>query len=381
MRFTLLAAAGMLLGIGQAVVVSSDPGSFSVAMRVKALTDHGRIDPLNNTEKRRVLLSVFWPISNSTKCSQDMVPYMPPATAASYGPLAESAGLPANIFSSFQLEFCQLPQNGGCRASGRKASRFPLVLFSPGLAESRLLYSVTAKSIAAQGYVVVTIDHPYDTEVVEFPDGSVARNNGTDGMEQRLTEIRAADISFTLSALRGLAEGDSLFQGLPGKINFMRVVAMGHSLGGAAAAQALRDQRIRGGIDLDGRLFSPVLEAGLDRPFLLLGREKHAEEDATWNQFWSVLRGPRALLGVSGTTHASFTDIPPLIQSLGLPDAAQSQVEKLLGTVGGSRMQHILAELCSSFFVSVFEGDYHPLEHTASGFSEVSIRNSSFKAV
>jgi hypothetical protein len=188
MHFTLLA--GMLLGIAQAVVVPSHPGPFSVTMQVQALTDHSRADPLNKTVKRRVLLSVFSPVSDSTKCSNEIITYMLPATAASYGPLAQSAGLPANIFSAFQLELCKLSNahNESCRGR-RRIPRFPLVLFSPGLAESRLLYSVTAKSIAAQGYVVVTIDHPYDTEVVEFPDGSVVRSNGTSGMEQQLTEV------------------------------------------------------------------------------------------------------------------------------------------------------------------------------------------------
>jgi hypothetical protein len=188
MRLTLLAS--LLLSVAQAVVVPSNPGPFSVAMRVKALTDHGRTDPFNSTAKRQVLLSVFVPIPDNIKCGQDVVSYMTPATAASYAPLAESAGLPGALFSTFQLEFCKTPQqNGGCRASKKKGPRFPLVFFSPGLGESRLLYSVTAKSIAAQGCVVVTIDHPYDADVVEFPDGSVVRRNWTTGMEQQLTEV------------------------------------------------------------------------------------------------------------------------------------------------------------------------------------------------
>jgi predicted dienelactone hydrolase len=189
MLFSLLAIL-LLLGVAQAVLVPSHPGPFSVAMTVKTLTDQRRADPFNATEKRRVLLSVFWPVTSTFNCSQDIVPYMPPATSASYGPLAESAGLPGNVFESFQLEFCKAsPQPAGCRVRKGKVPRFPLVLFSSGLGESRLLYSVTAKSIAAQGYVVATIDHPYDAEVVEFPDGSVVRRNWTQGMEQRLTEV------------------------------------------------------------------------------------------------------------------------------------------------------------------------------------------------
>ncbi len=86
-------------------------------------------------------------------------------------------------------------------------------------------------------------------------------------------------------------------------------------------------------------------------------------------------------MGVNGTTHASFTDIPALIQALGLPAEAQSRVEQLLGTTGGSRMQEIVAGVCSSFFTSVFTGKYRQLQEEVQGFSEASIRNSSFRAV
>src|SRR4051794_31357101 len=99
-------------------------------------------------------------------------------------------------------------------------------------------------------------------------------------------------MSFILSHLRQLsASGDILFQNLPAKIDFNHIISMGHSLGGAAAAQILPlDKRILGGINMDGRLFDPVLTSGVKQPFLLLGREKHADEDATWNSFWEVLR-------------------------------------------------------------------------------------------
>ncbi|KAI6601265.1 hypothetical protein MCOR12_004335 [Pyricularia oryzae] len=381
MRFTVLA--GLLLGIAQAVVVPSHSGPFSVTMQVKALTDQSRTDPFNKTVKRQVLLSVFSPIPDGTKCSNEIIAYMPSVTAASYGTLAQSAGLPADIFSSFQLELCKLPNvhNRNCQEAGR-TTRFPLVLFSPGMAESRLLYSVTAKSIAAQGYFVVTIDHPYEAEAVEFPDGSVVRRNGTmTGLEEQLAEIRALDMSFILSQLRQLSSsGDPLFRSLPTKINFDHVIAMGHSLGGAAAAQVLAlHEHMLGGINLDGRLFNPVLESGTKQPFMLLGREKHADEDETWNSFWETLHGPKAMVGVAGTTHASFTDIPALIQSLGLPADVQSQVERLLGTTGGRRMQEIMAGVCASFFTSVFTGKYRPLLDAVQEFSEVVVRKSRFQ--
>jgi hypothetical protein len=175
---------------------------------------------------------------------------------------------------------------------------------------------------------------------------------------------------------------------------------MGHSVGGASAALAQQqDRRIRGGINLDGRLFSPVLESSSSqrrgagkavvngRPFLLLGREKHADEDPTWNQFWrSILRGgkpaqPAAMLAVAGTTHSSFTDLPALIEALGLSDEDQSRVEGMLGVVRGARMQRILAELSSSFFTGAFGGGYQQLMGAVGGLEEVSVRNSTLKVV
>ncbi len=90
-------------------------------------------------------------------------------------------------------------------------------------------------------------------------------------------------MSFILSQLRQLDfSGDSLFQNLPARIDFNHVIAMGHSLGGAAGAQLLPlDKRVLGGINLDGRLFDPVLTSGMKQPFMLLGRENHANEDTT----------------------------------------------------------------------------------------------------
>lgn len=325
------------------------------------------------------------------------------------------------------MDFCKPTQ--GCRGITEKKPRFPLILFSPGLGESRLLYSATAKSIAAQGYIVATIDHPYDAEVVEFPNGAMVRRNWTQGMEQQLTEvsqpfpqnttpwpfsssnylskqqdtcsrtfqIRAADISFTLSQLSHLPTYHHSSQPLStAHIDPTRVIAMGHSVGGAAAAQALQqDRRIRGAINLDGRLFSPVLEPSSSRrragkhivngrPLLLLGRDKHANEDPTWNQFWRSMlqhgkpRQPAAMLGVAGTTHASFTDLPVLIGALGLSEEDQSRVEGMLGVVGDARMQRILAELSSSFFTGAFGGGYQRLVEAVEELEEVSMRNSTF---
>lgn len=53
---------------------------------------------------------------------------------------------------------------------------FPVILFSPGAGTPRFYYGALAQSLASSGYAVVTTDHRYDADVVEFPDGILGFN-------------------------------------------------------------------------------------------------------------------------------------------------------------------------------------------------------------
>lgn len=177
-----------------------------------------------------------------------------------------------------------------------------------------------------------------------------------------------------MSQLRDPVTAALLIKGLPGKIDFGRVFAIGHSFGGAASAEIVRkDSRFTGGVDLDGQLFNPALKLGLDRPFMLLGRVNHTAEDATWNQVWKVLGDKKALVGINGTVHISYTDVPSLVQSLGLPEEVQPQVEGFIGTVEGTRLQVLLVKTLSSFFSFAKSGSSKALTTVSDDYPEVKI--------
>ncbi|KAH0429151.1 PAF acetylhydrolase [Colletotrichum camelliae] len=338
----------LLASSAQAVLVSPPTGPYAVSMSVQGLTDHSRMDPYapsNNSHARQVMISTFLPVDETkTPCfGREKVPYMTPLVAKAYDQLGTAVGLPNGTFSSFEMEFCKTKS----RSCQRTRSKFPLVLFSPGWGNPRLLYGAMAREVASRGFAVVTIDHPYDPSYVEFPDGTVytAVNLDTDNTTQleSLTKVRAQDTSFVLSHLsKNPVVG----------IDLDRTIMFGHSLGGATAAAAmLTDPRILGGVDLDGKLLSPVLEEGLDRPFALVGRPGHAAEDPTWDQFYSVLRGKKADCSVSGTVHASFTDFPTLIASLNtsLPETAKALLQAELGTLEFGRAANVVAGIVESF--------------------------------
>jgi hypothetical protein len=98
------------------------------------------------------------------------------------------------------------------------------MIFSPGLAFTHLIYSDLITNIASKGYILVALDHPYDDNILEFPDGTVVygifpeENDAipAEGHLGALSSIaaRTADISFVLNQLLIASIAHSLIPGL-----------------------------------------------------------------------------------------------------------------------------------------------------------------------
>ena len=148
-------------------------GPYSVAVKHLELDDVDRIDQLapKNGTKRRFMASAYLPIDAAYRCDEpEVVPYMPNLTATVFGKAGEALGLPADFIGEFQIEFCDISTID--RACSVKEKEFPVVVFSPGFQGTRFMYAALARSLASLGYIVINVDHTYETFVVEFPDGS-----------------------------------------------------------------------------------------------------------------------------------------------------------------------------------------------------------------
>ncbi|MEV7184498.1 hypothetical protein [Kitasatospora sp. NPDC093102] len=104
-----------------------------------------------------------------------------------------------------------------------------------------------------------------------------------------------------------------------------RIGMTGHSIGGNSAASAMAaDQRIRAGVNMDGKFFDPFPVGGLGgRPFLILGTQSvhnPSGSDTSWNEAWARMDGWKRWLSVTGSDHGSFTDGPLIGARAGLPD-------------------------------------------------------------
>ncbi|WP_319462761.1 hypothetical protein [Micromonospora sp. RTP1Z1] len=319
-----------------AVELPALPGRYDVGTLTRALTDHHRADPFAPTpQDRSVMIQLWYPATDVEQSAP--APYMTSALAA----FEENAsGLPAGTLGSIRTRaHVDAPPR-------RTRGGWPVVLFSPGSGSSRSLYTTMVEDLASQGFVVVAIDHPYDADAVEFPGGRLVLRNqppDSDQTNAAAVAVRADDTKFVLNEL-------SMLHGrLRGTMNLHRVGMFGHSMGGATTAAAMRtDPRIAAGVDLDGTLYGPVVDAGLSRPFLLMSSAGHdRSNDGTWATFWSHLRGWHRDLKVAGSGHLTYTDIAPLSGPLHLAGMFPTE---MTGTIDGDRAVQIEQTYLTAYF-------------------------------
>ena len=319
-----------------------------------SLTDHARSDPYaNDGRPRSIMVSGFYP---TTQCRRKKIePYMPPATASFMDTKFGAYGLPNGSFQSLGLETCMTPaKRGGC------SKDLPVVLFSGALATSRHLYNAMLQNIAATGYIVLSVDHPYDADMVEFPDGTIVTgvDIDSDAEIELALNTRVADIEFVSKQMKNTSAIKDLLPGYVGTKNAPKMAVIGHSLGGATATSAMMSMpSLKGGVNLDGSMFGPVLKTGFNGPFMLMGHENKTQEtDPSWKAIWPNLTGWKKEFEVKHSAHYSFSDLPLVISALGLDGKLPAQVGELLGSIEGRRMTGLTTTYVAAFLDMVLKG-------------------------
>ncbi|MFH9616164.1 alpha/beta hydrolase family protein [Streptomyces pratensis] len=290
-------------------------GPYAVGVDVLHLTDHSRADPwVPESGDRELMVSVHHPARAGG--SGASAPYMSTKEAeALLADLGLRGDAPALLSS---LATHARPDAAAARG------RFPLVLLSPGFGNPRATLTSLAEDLASRGYVVASVDHAYESLGTAFPGGRIPTCAACDAVEaapddaaelevlKTVSTGRAADLSFVLDRLTGPRPSWEHSR----MIDRRRVAAVGHSIGGSAAASTmLADPRVDAGINMDGTFFERIPASGLgERPFMMLGTAFHSPggEDESWDQGWQQLDGWKRWLGVEGSGHSSFTDVPVL---------------------------------------------------------------------
>ena len=272
--------------------VPAPTGAFHVGTRSIALTDRARREPQVPTQPRSLVIQIWYPAAAGTRPAS----YMPPAVARF---LASSAGVQPALLETVKLnataDAAPLTRRGG----------WPVVLFSPGFGVERELYAGLVEDLASHGYIVVTIDHPHDASVVEFPDGHVVAPSSQMDITAALA-VRVADTRFVLTELARLGRAGFF----AGRLDLGHVGMFGHSLGGAAAASTmLVDPRIAPAPIWTACCSELPALGGLSRPFMLMSGEPGFAADPNRAGFWNRLRGPHYAVDVKDAQHFAFSDL------------------------------------------------------------------------
>ncbi len=233
---------------------------------------------------------------------------------------------------------------------------YPVIIFSHGFRgfESQNMFQV--EQLVSQGYIVVGINHTYDSMASIFPDGRIAMFDSVKNPESeieplektdRMNEVWVNDVQFVLDQLEQLATADQ-DQRFTGRMDMMRLGMFGHSFGGATTVQILlSDPRVQAGINMDGAIYGErrIPATGINKPFLMISANEEDElagsiatsddqqialdltrskvnnqelqEQELHARLAPVKNGGNYWLKLPNTTHMSFSDfflITPIIE-------------------------------------------------------------------
>ncbi|KAK2765192.1 hypothetical protein FQN54_008891 [Arachnomyces sp. PD_36] len=331
------------------------PNGYNTTFATAKLVDSNRNDPFAEIpEPRAVMISLFRPADCQ---ATELADYTPPATADFSN---QFLGLPNGTFELFKLQVCE---SEAPTYPTSPESDFPVVLFSPGFGGLRPWYNGLAQWVASQGYTVVTMDHTYDSSIVEFPDGSVAYSvfdmwNSTDEEIEGAVQARVDDAKFVLDQMANASVISELIPGANKGLDVKQAGMFGHSLGGATTANTmLIDPRLKGGVNMDGAMHGPARYEEQDRPFEILATSTHNRtSDPSWEDFYSSLQGWKRGFIYEGATHQTFSDGPFMVDLVGA-DPGDLPPNFQMGDVEGLRNFGLLSDYIGSFFDFVLKGE------------------------
>ncbi|TGO13765.1 hypothetical protein BTUL_0064g00080 [Botrytis tulipae] len=311
------------------------------------------------TDQSLPTLSYYEPYFRDDCAKIGEIDYMPAAVAEWFN----ENDLPSPGLTTFsQLKFSDI-----CLEAPTTKPDTPLLIWTGGFYTSRLQYGAIAQEISSWGYRVVTIDHPYDAAIVEFPDGTIiysayASGAPTDATSACLQSIRVKDIEFVTGLFSEASEVVGLY---------------GHSLGASsqtAVLQADTTGKYVAGCNLDGKLQPPVGPTGLGnsskikKSYMFFAHDNHTiASDPSWTAFWNTTdiltpNDPRVSLELPKTIHNSFTDLPFVIDVAGVRSVNESYFETLIDNIYGPREIHDIISYVREFFDWTLKGvETHPL--------------------
>ncbi|MDE1175194.1 MAG: hypothetical protein PW789_01135 [Edaphobacter sp.] len=354
-------------------------GQYPVGTRIVYMRDDSRKEDANphGSASRELMVQLWYPASPSGKPLARYRQWSDSRLRQTY-----QAVLKTNSRQDAPLAQSDLP--------------FPIVIFGHGWGGTRVQDTFLTEELASHGYVVVSIDHPYNAGRVTFPDGrtvdeirgspiidvGTASSERTEALWNMELEKWTGDEIFVLNRLQ--AESLTPASVWYRRLNFNLVGSIGHSFGGAAAMRLCEvDPRVRSAINMDGWTFNGVENWPASKsmmfmfeqdpgpkledlhsaiPALRVEAELDVKDDAIIHHAMEQAGGYQLI--IQGAMHDDFTDQPMI-----------SPIRRIThtGPINTREMQTIVRRYSLAFFDQTLRGQASPLLQSGdvSPFKEV----------
>ncbi|TPN82157.1 alpha/beta hydrolase [Aquimarina algicola] len=367
------------LGVAMPVIQFPEPsGSFSIGVESIYLEDKTRKEILtrDNKDYRKLTAHIWYPSYDKIHKPEK---YMDNGVAEAF---ATSKGMPSFIASHFDLTKIHIEHS----LPIIKDKKMPVIILSHGLLWNSEMYVSIIEEIVSQGYIVVGIDHLYESfftthkgEKIKWNQDNIDRMNvGLDfkymkskmdlGLNEKNDKIRTQaieelieylpyfesldrwsdDISFVIDQILLLNTKPESF--LYQKINQEQIGLLGHSWGGAAVVQqSTANPKIKAVINMDGAQWGRASDSILKTPLMLMHADRDYSTFFTPNfyVYHKIAKNDVYLATITSADHANFGDL-----------SYWSKIKSLTqtGTIHEERMSHITNKLILCFFDKYLKG-------------------------
>ena len=359
-------------------ILPEPTGTYSIGNIKFELTDTNRYENFteDSDDYRTLLIKSWYPADNSDTLEKTPLVYQEPAII-----FKDLAKIPTHSYSEIPISNLK--------------SNYPVLIFSHGYGAYEGLYQVLMEDLASCGYIVFSINHPYeaaftyystfsfirmDIEVPPPTEYEIFLMNTLTSTMKTLEEKKEAlellenygfwkdqlkdsldlwtlDSQFVLDFLEQInSEEDSgsnsiFYQ----RLDLENIGILGHSFGGATAGEmCLIDTRIKAGINMDGTEIGQALHTNLTVPFMFMYSEaKSLMNDVLFLQ----AENDAYSLTIENSYHMNYADLSIVL----------SYFEKIgynmgpLGPIEGYRMLEIMNVYVLSFFDKYLKNSESPL--------------------
>jgi dienelactone hydrolase len=369
-------AALMLAAIGPWALLPPVPqltkpdGPYAVGTEIFRWADESRAEPATSdpADRRNVIVQAWYPAAPGTKGKH-----------STYIDGLHDLPDQVTLFPSFILSTYDAVDTHGVLDApiSEDKARWPVVVFLTGNGAPRAFYTSLVSGLAGKGYVVLAVDHPYDAAVAELADGRIVStidrflDNDPDMshfMRGRL-DLRVEDVRFVLDQL---SRPEAVGPTLSGHLDLDHIAAIGHSLGGAAAALAMDgDDRIKAAANIDGTLYGGVSDGKKERPFLLLDSDHaesgHSEGNIAGNRLLLEHFGGGWRYEMEDANHFGFTDAPLFFA----PPGRFLLVWLIGGSRGPTETQRATIEIVDAFLKGPLTGTSASVEEAVARYRSI----------